>query len=160
MILLTACFIPQRVISAIMAFFAIALAYMLRISLSYAITQMVVRPNTNHNGTVVGGPGVCPIFDDERATMLSNSTAHLVDNAGRYDWSQSLQGLILSAFYWGYIVTHVPGGLLSAKIGGKYTIALGIFVATLFTLLTPYAIEMGKLITHTLIIYIDGSNLF
>lgn len=130
-----------------MAFFAIALAYMLRISLSYAITQMVVRPNTNDNGTVIGGPGVCPIFDDEKPAMTGNgsSIAALVDNSGRYDWSQELQGLILSAFYWGYIITHVPGGLLSAKIGGKYTIALGIFVATLFTLLTPYAIEKGKI---------------
>lgn len=142
----TACFIPQRVISAIMAFFAIALAYMLRISLSYAITQMVVRPNTNHNGSIVSGPGVCPMFDDEKPIMSDNSSsvAALVNNSGRYDWSQELQGLILSAFYWGYILTHVPGGLLSAKIGGKYTIALGIFVATFFTLLTPYAIEIGN----------------
>lgn len=144
---MAACVIPQRVISAIMAFFAIALAYMLRISLSYAITQMVVRPNTNNNGSVINAPGVCPMFDDEKPITSSNgssSAAALVDNTGRYEWSQELQGLILSAFYWGYIVTHVPGGLLSAKIGGKYTIALGIFVATFFTLLTPYAIEMGN----------------
>lgn len=55
----------MRVVSAIMAFFAVSLAYMLRISLSYAITQMVLRPNTHNNGTVTSHPDVCPAFDDE-----------------------------------------------------------------------------------------------
>lgn len=144
-ILFTDCIIPQRIVSAIMAFMAVALAYMLRISLSYAITQMVVRPNTNHNGTVAGGPGVCPLFDDEKPTISANGTvsAAIMDNTGRYEWSQELQGLILSAFYWGYIVSHIPGGVLSAKIGGKYTIAIGMFIAIFFTLLTPYAIKTG-----------------
>lgn len=33
-------------------------------------------------------------------------------HAGIYDWSQELQGVILSSFYWGYAITHLPGGLL------------------------------------------------
>lgn len=33
-------------------------------------------------------------------------------HSGIYDWSQELQGVILSSFYWGYAITHLPGGLL------------------------------------------------
>lgn len=170
-----------------MAFFAVALAYMLRISLSYAITQMVLRPNTDKNGTVVVHPDVCPAFDDEiglNGTTIAADVCFVFvvvvvvgccafdttkvtptewyvlllfihcfvvafiiqqyDPTGRYDWSQPLQGLILSSFYWGYIVTHVPGGLLSAKIGGKHTITLGVFVAAFFSLITPFCIRSGK----------------
>lgn len=72
------CIIPQRIVSAIMAFFAVSLAYMLRISLSYAITQMVLRPNTNENGTVTRHPDVCPAFDDE-ISHGSNGTTIVSD---------------------------------------------------------------------------------
>lgn len=58
-----------------MAFFAVSLAYMLRISLSYAITQMVLRPNTHSNGTVTAHPDVCPAFADEIGTNGSTIVA-------------------------------------------------------------------------------------
>jgi len=140
------CIIPQRVVSAIMAFISIALAYMLRISLSYAITQMVIQPHSTENGTLIDNPDVCPLFEDEIVTpdnqhQIGVTAAPIMDD--KYDWSQELQGLILSAFYWGYILTHIPGGLLATKFGGKYTLLLGVSVATIFSLLTPYAIKTG-----------------
>lgn len=55
----------------------------------------------------------------------------------------SLQGLILSSFYWGYVLTHIPGGMLADKFGGKYTLGLGILSTAIFTLLTPVAVEVG-----------------
>lgn len=39
------------------------------------------------------------------------------------------------------------GGLWSAKIGGKYTLLLGVLVATIFTMITPIALENGNLST-------------
>lgn len=133
-----------------MAFLAVALAYMLRISLSYALTQMVLMPHATENGTVIHNPDVCPPYEDELFEMnnkdpiAATSSAHIM-NAEKYDWSQQLQGVILSSFYWGYILTHVPGGLLSAKMGGKYTLLLGVATATLFTIFTPLAIRSGNL---------------
>lgn len=113
-----------------MAFSAVALAYMLRISLSYAITQMVQLPHAHENGSIVEDPNICPRFDDEIDPIdnQESTTTTMPMDADRYDWSQELQGLILSAFYWGYILTHVPGGLLSAKIGGKYTLLIGVYI--------------------------------
>ena len=129
-----------------MAFFAVAIAYMLRISLSYAITQMVQPPHAHENGSIISNADICPPYEDELDAIEDDkpipSIASVISEP--YDWSQELQGLILSAFYWGYILTHVPGGLLSAKIGGKFTLLLGVFIATAFTIITPLGITYGQ----------------
>ena len=62
---------------------------------------------------------------------------------GDYDWSEELQGFILSSFYIGYIITHIPGGLLAERYGGKWVLSLGILSTAIFTILTPVAIQEG-----------------
>lgn len=66
-----------------------------------------------------------------------------IQPGGEYEWSEELQGFILSSFYIGYIITHVPGGLLADKFGGKWTLSLGILSTAVFTVLTPWAIDWG-----------------
>ena len=34
-------------------------------------------------------------------------------------WGSETQGLILSSYWWGYVVTQIPGGILTAKYGAK-----------------------------------------
>lgn len=96
-IFLSVSIVPCRIVSALMCFLAIALAYMLRISLSYAITQMVIRPH-HGNGTTIQHPDVCPPYDDE--ISFDHKQPISSDFNERYNWSQELQGLILSSFYW------------------------------------------------------------
>lgn len=60
-----------------------------------------------------------------------------------YEWSGEMQSLILSSFYWGYIVTHMPGGILAEKFGGKHLLGLGILSTALFTLITPLIAPLG-----------------
>lgn len=60
-----------------------------------------------------------------------------------YDWDDSTQSLILSSFYWGYIITHMPGGILAEKFGGKYLLGLGILSTAVFTLITPLIVPYG-----------------
>lgn len=50
-----------------------------------------------------------------------------------------LAGIILSAFYFGYILTQVLGGVLSRKVGGATLIGIGVGTSGLLTLLTPIA---------------------
>ena len=66
-------------------------------------------------------------------------------DAPKYDWKQDEQGYILSSFYIGYFITHIPGGILAENFGGKWTLSLGIFVIIVITAVTPLAIEFGKL---------------
>lgn len=63
---------------------------------------------------------------------------------GEYHWTQEQQGWILSSFYIGYVITHVPGGVIAEKYGGKWTLSLGILSTAVFTALTPICVEKGK----------------
>lgn len=50
----------------------------------------------------------------------------------------------MSSFYWGYVITHLPGGILAEKFGGKYSLGLGILSTAIFTLLTPAVVVFSK----------------
>uniref|UniRef100_A0AAR5QA61 Major facilitator superfamily (MFS) profile domain-containing protein n=2 Tax=Dendroctonus ponderosae TaxID=77166 RepID=A0AAR5QA61_DENPD len=128
---LSKCFLlPQRYILGIMGFFAIVNAYTMRVSLSLAITEMVIPINATE------------YYDPEACTPVgSNQTNSAIrDQSTLYDWDEKTQGLILSAFYWGYVLTHLPGGILAEKFGGKYSLGLGVLSTALFTLITPWVI--------------------
>ncbi len=36
-----------------------------------------------------------------------------------FTWDSSTQGIILGSFFYGYILTQIPGGWLATKFGGK-----------------------------------------
>lgn len=66
-----------------------------------------------------------------------------------YNWSQEQQGIILSSFFWGYLITQIPGGILSQRYGGKYVFMLGILFSALCSLLTPNVVRFGERHKHT-----------
>lgn len=61
----------------------------------------------------------------------------------KYSWDADTQGWILGSFFYGYIVTQIPGGYLASKIGGKLLLGFGVFGTSAFTLLTPLAADLG-----------------
>lgn len=118
-----------------MIFFGFVVEYMMRNLLSIAITQIVKKTYTDES--IISGE-VCPAENDTH-----NTDGDFIVNDGIYEWSEALQGVILSAFYWGYIVTHIPGGMLVEKWGGKLTLLAGIIATSVLTCLTPLSIELG-----------------
>ncbi len=48
-------------------------------------------------------------------------------------------GLILGSFFYGYIVTQLPGGLLATYFGGKWVFGVGILITAVLTVVTPFA---------------------
>lgn len=60
-----------------------------------------------------------------------------------YDWDSETQGLILGAFFYGYILTQILGGYLASRCGPKWLLGFGILVTVIFTLLTPLAADLG-----------------
>ena len=61
------------------------------------------------------------------------------DHQGEFDWDEKTQGMVLGSFFWGYIVTQIPGGILVKWTGSKWMIGIGCLSTALFTLLTPIA---------------------
>ena len=119
-----------------MAFLGFMCEYMMRNLLSIAITQIAKK--TFSNESVISGE-VCPA-DNETFTDDGEGGSM---NEGIYEWSEAVQGVILSSFYWGYIITHIPGGMLVEKFGGKLTLLAGIVATSVLTCLTPASITLG-----------------
>lgn len=59
--------------------------------------------------------------------------------APRYDWDAKVQGLVLGSFFYGYIVTVLPGGVLAEQLGPKWLIGVGVLVTSLLSLVLPVA---------------------
>ncbi|KAG8266866.1 hypothetical protein J6590_061692 [Homalodisca vitripennis] len=56
-------------------------------------------------------------------------------------WSTTRQGIILSSFFWGYLITQIPAGHMARKFGPKYLLFGAMLVCSVFTLLSPFIAE-------------------
>lgn len=121
-----------------MTFLGFMVEYMMRNLLSIAITQIAKKTYTNES--IISGD-VCPA--DNETIIDDNDDLGNTNGDGFYEWSESLQGIILSSFYWGYIVTHIPGGVLVERLGGKVLLLAGIVATSVLTCLTPVSITLG-----------------
>jgi ACS family sodium-dependent inorganic phosphate cotransporter len=67
----------------------------------------------------------------------------IIPMADSYGWDLSTQGLVLSSFFIGYLLTQVVGGKLADRYGGKVVLGFGVLLWSLFTLFTPPAAALG-----------------
>ena len=72
----------------------------------------------------------------------------------KYVYVIFLAGIVLSSFYYGYILTQLPGGVLARKIGGATLLGISVGTSGLLTLLTPIAARahLGVLIALRIVI--------
>ena len=55
-----------------------------------------------------------------------------------YGWDESRMGIVFSAFFVGYVIFMIPGGILADKFGPTNVLAGGVVFWSLFTILTPF----------------------
>jgi MFS transporter, ACS family, solute carrier family 17 (sodium-dependent inorganic phosphate cotransporter), other len=55
------------------------------------------------------------------------------------DWSQSVKGLVLAAFFVGYFLFQIASGALAQRFGGKRVLGIAVLSWSAFALLTPLA---------------------
>ncbi|KAG5684637.1 hypothetical protein PVAND_013857 [Polypedilum vanderplanki] len=60
-----------------------------------------------------------------------------------YIWDEGQKAMILSSFFWGYVVTQIPGGQLAKRVGGKIMLLFAISLCSLLNLLTPLFASFG-----------------
>ncbi|XP_065339064.1 sialin-like [Cloeon dipterum] len=136
--------VPTRFVLGIMIFWGALTAFVLRASLSLSIVTMVgKRPrgqNSTANGTSTTGCAVEPVFHNTSA-LFTNLTDlgenELQDEAGEFDWSEQLQGTILSSFFVGYLFFQLPGGRLAELIGGRIVYGFTVLIPSLLAALVP-----------------------
>ncbi|KAB0802067.1 hypothetical protein PPYR_04253 [Photinus pyralis] len=120
--------IPQRYVACVMAFLAIVNSYTMRGCLNLAITE------------IVQGKGKAAPVSECNVT-----SAPIVNkNEEKYEWAPEQIATVLTAFYYGYVPSHVPGGFLSDVYGAKFVLMVDVIVSIFVTLLTPMTIVMGS----------------
>ncbi|KAM7408379.1 hypothetical protein PAMA_002209 [Pampus argenteus] len=118
---------------ALLSSYGFFVVYSLRVNLSVAMVDML---NSTHQSTTNHSVSVCPAHASP-ARPKSNHTASV------YNWDSETQGWILGSFFYGYILTQIPGGYLAGRFGPKWLMGLGILGTVVFTLLTPVAADLG-----------------
>lgn len=78
-----------------------------------------------------------------------NISVAIIPMAAEFGWDRTMQGIVLSSFFYGYLITQVPGGWLADRFGGKLVLGLGVLWWSLFTLLTPPAAAMSPVLLLT-----------
>ncbi|XP_064602310.1 sialin-like [Liolophura sinensis] len=123
---------------AVIGFFGFINVYALRVNMSVAIVCMV-------NGTALellnpdNKTNVTDEIDSGCLSRKSGTAGNLKD--GEFLWNKTTQGLVLGSFFWGYLVTQIPGGWVATRIGGKRVFGWTMFAAAILTLLTPIAAQ-------------------
>lgn len=69
----------------------------------------------------------------------------LLHQAVDFDWSPKEKGYVLSSFFYGYILSELPGGWLSARYGGTRIMGFGILLTACLALLIPAVANCGPI---------------
>ncbi|XP_034938461.1 putative inorganic phosphate cotransporter [Chelonus insularis] len=61
----------------------------------------------------------------------------------RFDWNSNIQNWILSSFFWGYVITHIPSGELAQRLGAQKFFCFAVGLCGLLTMFIPVAATYG-----------------
>ncbi|CAG9102021.1 unnamed protein product [Plutella xylostella] len=115
-----------------MLFLGMANAYVMRTNMSVAIVAMI-----NHTALPVQHEAM----DTECGVPYNASDSASQD--GPYVWTSTLQAYILSSFFYGYVITQIPFGILSKRFGARLFLGVGMLINSVFAFLVPVAAEAG-----------------
>ncbi|XP_055545791.1 putative inorganic phosphate cotransporter isoform X1 [Wyeomyia smithii] len=60
-----------------------------------------------------------------------------------FDWDQKTQSVILSSFFWGYVVTQIPAGQMAQRFGAKILLLFSLGICSSLAVLTPICANIG-----------------
>jgi len=132
-----------RVVLMMMAFFAFLNIYCLRVNLSVALVAMVnstyIREleGDHHDDDVHGNATNASLADPDAEVPCPEAVKKAAADTGSFNWDTNKQGVILAAFFYGYITTQILGGVLAQRFGGKRLLLFGIGWTAVLTILTP-----------------------
>lgn len=119
------------------------------VNLTIAIVDMVMPNITAHiagNSSLASNNTLAGIVSSSSSEgILSNTTtSDGVDvYEERFPWDTYQTNFVLGCFFWGYVLTELPGGRLAEMIGGRRVFGHSMLWASLLTLITPLAAHMS-----------------
>lgn len=75
---------------------------------------------------------------------------------GEFEWTPATQGYILSSFFYGYVITQIPFGMLAKRYGAMGFLGWGMFINSIFAFLVPVAARNGGFYWLCVVRFIQG----
>lgn len=131
-------FIPCRHVFVLMGFLGLLNVYSLRVNLSVALVAMVKSVDS---GNKYSNHSECYYGHANASDAYSNKTEDQDQkhDTGEFEWDSYTQGIILGSFFYGYVITQLPGGRIAEVLGAKWMFGLGVFLTAALTLAIPVA---------------------
>ncbi|KZC12018.1 Putative inorganic phosphate cotransporter [Dufourea novaeangliae] len=135
---------PTRYLMALMGSVGLAIIYGFKVNVSVAIVAMVnhtaVRLSSLHkiesdNATAI------TVEECQHDGLSPNITKTVVED-GPFEWNEPLQGLILSAYFWGYMVSLLPGGRMAELLSAKWVMNGSVLLNLMASILSPLAANL------------------
>uniref|UniRef100_A0A8C9T9M0 Solute carrier family 17 member 7 n=1 Tax=Scleropages formosus TaxID=113540 RepID=A0A8C9T9M0_SCLFO len=109
------CFgLPRRYIIAILSGLGFCISFGIRCNLGVAIVSMV----NNHT-----------IYKGDKKVLV----------AAQFSWDPETVGMIHGSFFWGYIVTQIPGGFICQKFAANRVFGFAVVATSTLNMLIPSA---------------------
>ncbi|KAI7790621.1 vesicular glutamate transporter 2.2 [Triplophysa rosa] len=110
------CFgLPRRYIIAIMSGLGFCISFGIRCNLGVAIVDMVNNRTIHIGGKII------------------------VKEKAKFNWDPETVGMIHGSFFWGYIVTQIPGGYISSRLAANRVFGLAILLTSMLNMFIPSA---------------------
>ncbi|KPJ12869.1 Sialin [Papilio machaon] len=110
------------------------LNYALRVNLTIAIVEMIYDEADNHTA-------VAHLTNLTDHVNVTQHPEHIEQT--RYHWDTKQKNHLLGCFFWGYVLTELPGGRLAEIIGARRVFGYSTLLASVLTLLSPAAAAAG-----------------
>lgn len=144
-----------RFLLAILCFLGTLIQYTQRINMSVAIVCMVnhtavdlTKNSEMHLNDLLmyNNHTKIDFSDKENDVCYNNKLSHEKPLDGTFNWSKTVQSQVLSAFFYGHIISQIFGAILSVRFGSIKVCNTVIFIGSILTILTPYAARIDYLL--------------
>lgn len=164
---LKVCFLPQRYITAILVTVAITITYTMRVFVPVAVKHMI-KPSNKTSVNITYNETLCEDTGHIKAAgykiqvnklFLSKTIITLFQISDKvFTWSSADSEIMSSGFFGGYLVGHMPGGILADLYGGKSVMSASIFGTSIITMITPIVMKTteGGVIEITVVRFLVG----
>ncbi|XP_011207827.1 sialin [Bactrocera dorsalis] len=132
------CF-PARYILAVLGSCGMAIIYGLKVNLSVAMVAML-----NHTAIEAGHSVAGEVHNMSFSSTPQVEVCEKPGNGnvtkqeeGPFVWSSSIQGTLLSCYFWGYLVSQIPSARVAEKFSAKWVMLFSVGINVVATLLTP-----------------------
>ncbi|XP_036342334.1 sialin-like [Rhagoletis pomonella] len=147
--------IPARLVLYFLSWSGFLVSFMMRNDINFALVAMVRPPDelNSSNTTISSNATLLSLnsslqLDFTNQTLFGDATNRTVINAKTtadsddvYNWSPSVRSVIVSSFYWCYVLSQVVGGIATQYFGTKQVFGWSQFATAICSLCIPFGAD-------------------